>query len=266
MTSETRYKRVLITGASSGIGKSIAELLCKQGFEVIGTSRNPDTVKNKIPSVTYLPLDQNSSESIKALAGKVADIDILINNAGQGQVGPFEEVPMDKVRELFDVNFFAAVELTQALLPSMRKRGKGLIISTSSMSGIFGVGFTSVYSATKHAIEGMFRSLRQEVYPFGIHVVQIQPGYIATGFEQDRYMDANSDYFDSVTKFKAIRDHNIETGARAEDVAQKVLYIINQKNPKPAYPVGGDAPRNAFLNRILPVKLVEWFQRRKFSK
>ena len=258
-------ERVLITGASSGIGRSIAKLLMEKGYEVYGTSRNPQAVKNKIPGVTYLPLDQQSSQSIKALAEMAGDIDILINNAGQGQVGPFEEVPMEKVRSLFEVNLFGIVELTQAILPSMRKRRKGLIINLSSMSGIFGVGYTSVYCGTKHAIEGMFRSLRQEVKPFGIGVVQIQPGYVATGFKQDRYMDQSSDYYESVSKFKAIRDHNIETGVHPDEVAKKVLYVIKQKNPKPAYPVGGDAPRNAFLSRILPVRLVEWFQRKKFK-
>ena len=259
-------ERVLVTGASSGIGRSIAELLVNTGYEVLGTSRNPNTVKNKLSGVTYLPLDLQSSESIEALVEKAGNIDILINNAGQGQVGPFEEVPIEKVRSLFDVNFFGIVELTQAILPAMRKRGKGLIINLSSMSGIFGVGYTSVYCATKHAIEGMFRSLRQEVRPFGIKVVQIQPGYIATGFEQDRYMDKSSDYYDSVSKFKAIRDHHIETGVHPDLVAKKVLFVMKQKDPKPAYPVGGDAPRNAFLNRILPVRVVEWFQRKKFSK
>ena len=132
------------------------------------------------------------------------------------------------------------------------------------MSGLFGVGFTSVYCGTTFALEGMFRSLRQEVRPFGIKVVQIEPGYIATGFKQDPYMDPTSDYYQHAKIFKAIRDHHIDTGAQPEEVAKKVLYVIEQKDPKPAYPVGGDAPRNAFLSRILPVRLVEWFQRRKF--
>lgn len=259
-------KRVLVTGASSGIGRAVAKLLVSKGFEVLGTSRNPETVKNKIPGVSYYALDQSSAESIKALAEKVGDIDILINNAGQGQVGPLEEVPIEKIRSLFEVNLFGVIQLTQAILPSMRKRREGMIISLSSMSGIFGVGFTSVYCGTKFAIEGMLRSLRQEVRPFGIKVVQIEPGYIATGFEQDRYMDTESDYYESARKFKTIRDHNIETGASPDEVAKKILYIIRQKDPKPGYPVGGDAPRNALLSRILPVRLVEWFQRRKFSK
>jgi short-subunit dehydrogenase len=257
-------KRVLVTGASSGIGRSIAKLLSERGYEVLGTSRNTSTIKDKLPNVTYFNLDLQDSKSIDALIPEIGDIDILINNAGQGQVGPLEEVPIEKIRSLFEVNLFGIIQLTQSILPSMRKRKTGLIINLSSMSGIFGVGFTSVYCGTKFAVEGVFRSLRQEVRPFGIHVVQIEPGYVATGFKQDPYMDPSSDYFEANKIFKTIRDHNIETGSAPEEIAEKVLYVIGQKDPKPGYPVGGDAPRNAFLSRILPIRLVEWFQRKKF--
>jgi len=259
-------KRVLITGASSGIGKSIAVLLLQEGFEVLGTSRNPETIKNKLSGVKYLPLDLQDPKSIDALIPQLGEIDVLINNAGQGQVGPFEEVPIDKVRSLFEVNLFGIIHLTQAILPSMRKRRNGLIINLSSMSGIFGVGFTSAYCGTKFAVEGMFRSLRQEVRAFGIKVVMIEPGYVATGFEQERFIDESSDYYENAKIFKTIRDHNIETGVSPQEIAKKVFFVIKQKNPKPGYPVGGDASRNAILSRILPVRLVEWFQRRKFSK
>lgn len=257
-------ERVLVTGASSGIGRSIAKLLSEKGFEVLGTSRDPEKISDKIPGVKYMALDQLSKESIDKLVREAGDVDILINNAGQGQVGPLEEVPIEKIRSLFEVNLFGVIQLTKAILPSMRKRKKGLIINLSSMSGIFGVGFTSVYCGTKFAIEGVFRSLRQEVKPFGIHVVQIEPGYVATGFKQDPYIDQKSDYYKNARIFKDIRDRNIETGVQPDEVAKKVLYVINKKNPKPGYPVGGDAPRNAFLNKILPVRLVEWFQRKKF--
>lgn len=258
-------ERVLITGASSGIGRSIAELLLQQGFEVLGTSRNPETTKNKLSGVKYFALDLQDPKSINALIPELGDIDILINNAGQGQIGPLEEVPIEKIRSLFEVNLFGIIQLTQAILPSMRKRGKGLIINLSSMSGIFGVGFTSVYCGTKFAVEGIFRSLRQEVRPFGIKVVMIEPGYIATGFKQEPFMEESSNYYENAKKFKEIRDHNIETGATPEDVAKKILFVIRQKDPKPGYPVGGDAPRNAFLSSILPIRLVEWFQRKKFK-
>ena len=259
-------QRVLITGASSGIGRAIAELLLDKGYYVIGTSRNPDSIRDRIPGLEYHPLDLQNEESIISLVEKIGPIDILINNAGQGQVGPLEEVPIEKVRALFEINLFGIIRLTQAVLPSMRKNRSGLIINLSSMSGVFGVGFTSVYCGTKFAVEGIFRSLRQEVRPFGIKVVQIEPGYVATGFKQDPYMDPTSDYYEANKIFKTIRDHNIETGVPPEEIAKKVHYVIKQKNPKPAYPVGGDAPRNAFLSRILPIRLVEWFQQRKFSK
>lgn len=259
-------KRVLVTGASSGIGKAIAELLIEHGFEVLGTSRKPETITNKLSSVKYLPLDLQDPKSIEALIPQLGNIDILINNAGQGQVGPLEEVPMEKIYSLFEVNFFGIVRLTKAILPSMRERKKGLIINISSMSGIFGVGFTPVYCGTKFALEGIFRSLRQEVRPFGIKVVMIEPGYISTGFKQEAFLDESSDYFGNAKQFKEIRDHNIETGAMPEDVAKKILKIIKMKDPKPAYPVGGDASRNAFLSRIFPVRIVEWFQRKKFTK
>lgn len=261
-----KKERVLITGASSGIGKAIAELLIANNYEVLGTSRDPKKIKNKIPGLTYFPLDLQDPKSIEAFTAKIGDIDILINNAGQSQVGPLEEVPMEKIHSLFEVNLFGIIQLTKALLPRMRERKKGLIINVSSMSGIFGVGFTPVYCGSKFALEGVFRSLRQEVYPFGINVVMVQPGYISTGLKQEPFLGEGGDYFNAAKKFRAIRDHNIETGAKAEEVASKIFKIMKTKNPKPAYPVGGDAPRNAFLSRILPIKLVENFQRRKFSK
>jgi short-subunit dehydrogenase len=259
-------ERVLVTGASSGIGKAISLLLLEEGYEVLGTSRNPDTIKDKIDGVKYYALDLQDSESIDALSKQIGDIDILINNAGQSQVGPLEEVPMENIYSLFEVNLFGIIRLTKSILPTMRKRKKGSIINISSMSGVFGVGFTPVYCGTKFAMEGIFRALRQEVYPFGIKVVMVQPGYIATGLKQEAFMGEGRDYFEAAKKFRAIRDHNIETGAKAEEVAKKVLKIIKMKSPKATYPVGGDAPRNVFLRRILPYRLIEKYQRRKFSK
>ena len=259
-------KKVLVTGASSGVGKTIAELLLNEGYDVYGTTRYPEKQNNKLDGISYLALDLQDPKSIDACAKMLGTVDILINNAGQSQVGPLEEVPMEKIYSLFEVNLFGIIRLTKALLPGMRKQKKGLIINVSSMSGIFGVGFTPVYCGTKFALEGVFKSLRQEVYPFGIDVVMLQPGYIATGLKQEPFLGEGGVYFNAAKKFRAIRDHNIESGVKPEVVAAKVLKIIKTKHPKPAYPVGGDAPRNAFLNRILPVKWVESFQRKKFSK
>ncbi|MBN2781592.1 MAG: SDR family oxidoreductase [Candidatus Marinimicrobia bacterium] len=257
--------RVLITGASSGIGEAIARLLSQNGFEVTGTSRHPEKISGKIPGVRYLPLDMTDAESIDALVREAGDIDILINNAGQSQIGPLEEVPMEKVRALFEVNFFGILRLTKGILPGMRARRRGTIINISSMSGVFGVGYTSVYCSTKFALEGISRSLRQEVQPFGIRVVLVEPGYIATGLKQDVNYREDSEYFPQLKIFKSIRDRNIDRGADPAVIAGKVLKILRMKHPKPAYPAGGDAPRLAFLSRLLPVRLVEHFQRKKFK-
>ncbi|MBW6458646.1 MAG: SDR family NAD(P)-dependent oxidoreductase, partial [FCB group bacterium] len=132
MSGSKQHHRVLVTGASSGIGKAIALLLKNEGFEVIGTSRDPDNIKEKIPGVRYEALDMQDPASIQACAGRIGDIDILINNAGQSQIGPLEEVPMEKIRELFEVNCFGIMQLTKSLLPGMRERRKGIIINVSS--------------------------------------------------------------------------------------------------------------------------------------
>jgi short-subunit dehydrogenase len=266
MTGSTSNKgRVLVTGASAGIGKAIALLLKNEGYEVIGTSRDPEKINNKIPGVRYEALDLQDPESIRACIAEIGAIDILINNAGQSQIGPLEEVPMEKIRALFEVNCFGIMQLTKGILPGMRERRSGIIINVSSMSGVFGVAYTPVYCGTKFALEGMTRALRQEMYPFGVKVVLLQPGYISTGLEQDPNYRTDSEYYPFLKIFKKIRDHHITTGAAAEEVARKVLYIIRKRNPKPAYPVGGDAPLIAVLSRLLPVRLTEYFQRKKFK-
>lgn len=254
-----------MTGASSGIGRAIAALLAEKGYTVTGTSRDPDKIRDKICGLRYLALDMQDPESIDRLAAEVQDTDILINNAGQSQIGPLEEVPMEKIRELFEINFFGLLRLSKALIPAMRRRRKGMIINVSSMSGVFGVAYTPVYCSTKFALEGLSRSLRQELAPFGIRVVLIQPGYIATGIRQEALFSSDSEYYKRLSAFKTIRDRNIEKGADPGLIAKKVLKVLQLKHPKPAYPAGGDAPVLAFMIRILPARLVEYFQRKKFK-
>lgn len=258
-------EHVLVTGASSGIGRAIAALLIREGYGVTGTSRHPESIKDPIPGVRYLALDTQDPGSVAALVKAAGKIDVLINNAGQSQIGPLEEVPMEKARALFEVNFFGLMQLTKAVIPEMRQRRQGSIINISSMSGVFGVAFTSVYCSSKFALEGLSRSLRQELYPFGVNVVLIEPGYIATGLKQDQYFSKDSEYYPALLAFKAIRDRNIEQGADPDRIARTVLKVLKKKHPKAAYPSGGDAPVLAFLSRIIPSRLAERFQRTKFK-
>lgn len=258
-------KHVLVTGASSGIGMAITALLAREGYTVTGTSRHPETIKNPIPGVRYLALDMRDPQSIERLVNEAGTIDVLINNAGQSQIGPLEEIPMEKARALFEVNFFGLMQLTKTVIPDMRRRRQGTVINISSMSGVFGVAFTSVYCSTKFALEGLSRSLRQELYPFGINVVLIEPGYIATGLKQEQQFRKDSEYYPVLSVFKDIRDKNIEQGADPDCIARTVLKVLKKKHPKVAYPSGGDAPMLAFLSRIMPSRLTEYFQRKKFK-
>jgi len=255
----------VVTGASSGIGKAIAFSLKKAGYDVIGTSRNSEKISNKIDGIRYEQLDCGIESSVDAFIKRIGETDILVNNAGRSQIGAAEDVPMKKVRDLFEVNFFGLVRLTQGFLPGMRRKGGGQIINISSMSGVVGVSFTPYYCATKFAVEGFSESLRKEVYPFGINVTLIEPGYIGTGLKQEPHIDEKSPYYRYLINFKTVRDGKIDSGPDAFVVARKVMSIINKKNPRARYAVGGDAPLTAFLLRLLPNRLIEKAQRRKFK-
>ena len=122
-------KRVLITGASRGIGAAIAYCLCQKGYRVIGTSRHPESIEKPLEGVEYIQLDLNDQNSVDAALNRVGDIDILINNAGQSHLGAAEEYPLELTRALFETNFFGPLRLIQGLLPGMRQRRKGFILN-----------------------------------------------------------------------------------------------------------------------------------------
>jgi short-subunit dehydrogenase len=258
-------EKVLITGASRGIGRAIAETLVKNGYEVIGTSRFPDKLNDKLPEVKYLPLDLTDPQSIDKLVKSIGDIDILINNAGVSQIGPVEEVPMENVRRLFELNLFGVIHLTKAVLPSMRKRNKGFIINISSMAGKTSVPFSSIYAATKHGLDGFTKALRIEMKPFGIKATTLFPAYIKTTIPQEKAYKDDSAYIGALEKVRKVREHHIANAPGPEIIAEKVLKILKSDNPKVGYAVGGEAPLNAFLIKVLPSGLVEHFVMKKFK-
>jgi NAD(P)-dependent dehydrogenase (short-subunit alcohol dehydrogenase family) len=158
-------KVVLITGGSSGIGKSIGEFLHQKGFIVYGTSRNPEKIINSI--FPLLTLDVRNNESIQFAIAKViatsGRLDILINNAGVGITGPLEEIPTQEIKNNFETNFFGPIEVMKSVLPQMRSQNSGLIINITSIAGYMGLPYRSVYSASKGALELITEALRMEV-------------------------------------------------------------------------------------------------------
>ena len=252
---EITGKRCLVTGASGGIGSAIAKLLASTGYSVIGTSRDPSGIPQdqRIVGVEYLRLDLTNDQSIDNLINQIGGIDILINNAGMSQIGPVEEIPTDRMEYLFSLNFFGAVKLIRALVPGMRERQQGMIVNIGSMSARTPVPFSSIYAASKSALEAFSYGLQKEVMGYGIRVVVVVPGYIRTSILPEKYYTSDSPYHERVISVKAVRDRRIANAPRPEVVAEKILKIIRAPRSKPFYTVGVRSPLKAFMARILPV-------------
>ncbi len=179
----------LVTGASSGIGRETARKLAQEGFQVIALARREERLselaaqaQNIVPRRIDLADGPVLEGFCKELSGLADPVSVLINNAGFSLRGGLEDVPLSSVRRVFEVNFFALIRVTQACLPGMRRLRRGTIINLSSMVGKFPFPLNGVYSASKHAVEAISDALRMEVRPFGIRVVTIRPGAIATEF------------------------------------------------------------------------------------
>jgi short-subunit dehydrogenase len=257
----------MVTGASRGIGKAIALSLVEDGWEVIGTCRDPKSLspEQRLPGVRYLPLDLSSPRSIAALAKKAAAVELLVNNAGESPIGPAEEVPAEDVRDHFQVNLFGPLQLTQAMLPGMRARRCGTVIFIGSMRGEAPSPFSSIYSSSKAALHSLAECLRMEVRPFGLTVSVIAPWHIRTTLPQERFMAAKSPYASAVKRVKQRRDRMIEDAAEPSLVAAAVGKILHAARPKSFYSVGKAAALQSFMVRHLPRSIVERNSARRFG-
>lgn len=192
MEGEPDNHRVwLITGCSSGFGRAVAEAAVSRGDMVAATARRPEVLEGLVRSapegaVHALPLDVTNPENIRRVVGEVLDrfgrVDVLVNNAGHGQVGAVEETTDEELRAIFDVHVFGPAALTRAVLPAMRGRRSGAIVQMSSFGGQVAYPGFSAYCATKFALEGFSEALAAEVAPYGIKVLIVEPGAFRTGF------------------------------------------------------------------------------------
>lgn len=253
-TSPTARRTALVTGASSGIGAAVAAALVERGYRVFGTSRSPEKVAEPIAGVEYLALDLTDYASVEACAAAAGDVDVLVNNAGESQNGPIEELPMDAVERVFRLNVFGAVRLTQLLLPGMRARGYGRVVMVGSMLASFPLAFRSSYVATKAAIKGFSDATRREVSPFGVGVTTVEPGSINTGISERRtqYVAEGSPFEAEYRTMVNTLNGNEAKGVSAEKVAATVLRAIEARSPRPLYAVGSNAPLVFALRRLLP--------------
>ena len=257
---------ILVTGGTSGIGRALAEALAAKGCTVLTTSRKPDRLApaERIPGVRYLRLDLADPDGPDALAeeledlGLLDDIDVLINNAGESQSGPFEELPAEAIERLFRTNVFGPVRLSQLVLPGMRARRRGRIIMVGSMLGSFPLAHRSSYSAAKAALRTFATAARQELSPFGVWVSTVEPGSIATGIglRRTKYLEEGSPYTDDVTTMLEHLDANERGGIPAEKVAATIVDAMVAPRPREFYAVGSRAPLPFLLKRALPRELL----------
>lgn len=196
-------KTILITGAASGFGKGTAIALAKKGHKVIaGVQIEPqkttllEDAKNAGVELEVIVLDVTNAEDRQA-AFKY-DIDVLMSNAGIMEAGPVADIPMKNVRRNFEVNVFASIEIAQGFIPQMVKKGKGKVIFTSSMGGLITVPFAAIYTATKHALEGIAEGLKEELVGTGVEICTVNPGVFGTGFN-DRGAETMMKWFDMET-------------------------------------------------------------------
>jgi short-subunit dehydrogenase len=258
----------LVTGASSGIGREIATLLVERGFSVLGTSPTPQDLGalQRVPGIKYLPLDLANQESIRECATAAGPIDVLVNNAGQSQAGPLEQLPMESIQRLFAVNVFGHIYLTQLCLPGMRERGGGSIVIVGSLMAEFPVPFQSTYAATKLALQGFAQALRMEVAPFGIKVVILQLGSFNTNlrFAREVVVPTNSPYASTLAEVVRRMDLAGERGGHPRRVAEKVGKVLERRRPAPIYSVGGEAAALTFAKRLLGRRRIERLLARRF--
>ncbi len=266
---------VLVTGCSSGVGHAAALALRAAGFETFATARDParlDSLREAGCRVLALDVTDDTARCavVKSIEDEFGSVGILVNNAGYGQYGPLEEVSLDAVRRQFETNVFGGLHLSQLVLPAMRCAGRGRIINVSSVAGRVSVPGGGAYHASKFAIEALADALRPEVEPFGIDVVNILPGPIATHFEatlmklipdtgaQSPYRAFNVKLVRKMREFLRPGRFGVMT---PEHVAQTILKAATARNPHSRYSVGLYAQLGPLGRALTPDRLVDFAMR-----
>jgi NAD(P)-dependent dehydrogenase (short-subunit alcohol dehydrogenase family) len=235
-------RSALVTGTSTGIGLEIALHFARKGYRVFAGARKPDVVQ-KHPNLVPVRLDVDQDASVRECVASVGPVDVLVNNAGIGIAGTIEMMPMEKVRALFETNFFGAVRMVQAVLPSMRERRTGTVVNVSSGMGRMTLGGHGYYAATKHALAAVSDTLAEEGRPFGIRVAVIEPGVVLTPIwnKVEDVMPPGHPYQHVMSRLMQVFGAQLE-GATLPDVVAQITYdAVESGAEKLRYPAGADA-------------------------
>jgi len=278
----TISRAVLITGCSTGIGRATAEHLAARGWTVYATARRIDTIRDLASrGCKTLALDVCDEASMRSTVEAVEQaegaVGVLVNNAGYGQEGPLEELPMEQVRRQFETNVFGLIRLTQLVLPGMRRQGWGRIVNMSSMGGRLTLPGGAAYHATKYAVEALSDALRFETRPFGVDVIVIEPGPIKTRFGDTAIesLPGTGPSPSPYAAFNAVLARKIREAyegpmarfaAEPEAVARVIEKAITASRPRTRYPVTFAARFLMGLRRWLPDRAFDGFLRTQFPQ
>lgn len=254
---------VLITGSSSGIGAACARYFAGQGMKVYGASRsNQSAFENFVPVAMDVSIDADVKNGVEHILETEGKIDVVINNAGIAYAGAVEDMSLEEARRQFDVNFFGCFSVLKAVLPSMRKRERGAIVTVSSIGGLIGLPFQAFYSASKFALEGLMEGVSLEVKGKGVTVILVEPGDIRTNITQNRiicknatndsaYQQGFNTYLDKIKR--------IETEARSPEVIADLIYkALVARSPKLRYRAGTFMENlGVVLRKLLPSRTFE---------
>jgi short-subunit dehydrogenase len=272
-----------VTGASRGIGRATALELARLGHRVFALARSEADLYALADDACRIglwiepfPLDIADDESRERAVAHIFEatggrgVDVLVNNAGYGQLGPVEEVSVEKLRLQMEINVIGLHAFTLPFLPAMRERRRGWIVNVSSAAGRVATPFMGAYSASKFALEALSDSMRVELAPFGVHVILIEPGPIRTRFGQTademRDRDPFSPYATFLKRWNARRGKTNILERSADSVARRIGRAIQSRRPRPRYTITLSAKLGTVARRLVPDAVMDWFFRRAIGR
>lgn len=266
-------KTILITGASTGIGRATAEYFLQKGWNVAATMRTPQ--KNDLKESKQLKkykLDvtdkKQVSSAVKAVVKDFGKIDVLLNNAGYGAFGPVECATDGQTRRQFDVNVFGLLDMTKVVLPYMRRNKSGVIINISSVGGQVTMPLGSLYHGTKFAVEGISEAMNYELNPLGIKVKLVEPGGVKTDFASRSFVmfdNKISEYDPIINKMMKLMHKKEVWPSLPIDVARVIYKTAVSKSNKMRYPVGSDAKLMITVKKLFGARAVNWMIKKMFK-
>jgi NAD(P)-dependent dehydrogenase (short-subunit alcohol dehydrogenase family) len=265
-----RVSVVLITGASAGIGAATARELDARGFEVYGTSRQPERLAPGAPPISWIAMDVRDEGSVQAgvaqLLARAGRLDAVVCNAGFGIFGSIEEVSIADAQAQLDTNFFGVLRTLRATLPLLRKQGAGRVVLIGSLAGRAPIPFQAHYSASKAAVDALAQALHNELCGSGVQVALVEPGDIRTGFNDEiDFSSADaSPYGARIARCRAVIEDSLKDAPAPEQVARVIRRALCDARPRFRYAVGREAPLVALGRRLLPDRLALGLLRRHF--